>query len=71
MPINNIRATPRGKAAIAAALVAATALGWHSIKDTNPAKHVYPPAVTLAKEALVKPWEGVVIEAHWDPFAKI
>lgn len=71
MPINKIVATKRGKAAIAAALVAAAAAGWQSTKDTNPAKHVYPPAVILATDKLIKPWEGLVLKAHWDPFAKI
>jgi len=71
MPINKIVATKRGKAAIAAALVAAAAAGWQSLKDTNPAKHVYPPAVILVTDKLIKPWEGLVLKAHWDPFAKI
>ncbi|QYA12116.1 lysozyme [Rhizobium sp. AB2/73] len=71
MPINKIVATKRGKAAIAAALVAAGAAGWQSVKDNNPAKHVYPPAVILATEKLIKPWEGLVLKAHWDPYAKI
>jgi len=71
MPINKIVATKRGKAAIAAALAAAAAAGWQSTKDTNPAKHVYPPAVILATDKLIKPWEGLVLKAHWDPFAKI
>ncbi|NLS19914.1 lysozyme [Rhizobium sp. P40RR-XXII] len=71
MPINKIVATKRGKAAIAAALVAAAAAGWQSTKDTNPAKHVYPPAVILATDKLIKPWEGLVLKAHRDRYAKI
>ncbi|MCJ9725417.1 lysozyme [Agrobacterium sp. SHOUNA12C] len=69
MPINKIVATKRGKAAIAAALIAAAAGGWHSIKDSSPTVH--PPAVILATSSLIKPWEGLVLKAHWDPFAKI
>lgn len=69
MPINKIVATKRGKAAIAAALVAALAGGWHSLKDSSPTVH--PPAVVLATEALIKPWEGLVLKSHWDPYAKI
>lgn len=69
MPINKIVATKRGKAAIAAALIAAAAGGWQSIKDTSPT--VFPPAVILAQKALIETWEGVVLEAHYDPYAKI
>ncbi|MBX5238614.1 lysozyme [Rhizobium sp. NLR22b] len=69
MPINKISATNRGKAAIAAALIAAAAGGWQSVKDTSPTVH--PPAVILAKKALIETWEGMVLEAHYDPFAKI
>lgn len=71
MPINKIVATKRGKAAVAAAIVAAAAAGWQSVKDTNPAKHVYPPAVILATDKLIKPWEGLVLKSHWDRYAKI
>ncbi len=46
MPINKIKSSNRGKAAIAAALIAAAAGGWHSYKDTSP--KVLPPAVILA-----------------------
>ncbi len=69
MPINKIVATKRGKAAIAAALIVAAAGGWRSLKDTSPTVH--PPAVILATNTLIKPWEGLVLKAHWDPFAKI
>ncbi|ARO24732.1 lysozyme-like domain-containing protein [Rhizobium sp. TAL182] len=69
MPINKIVSTKRGKAAIAAALIAAAAGGWQSAKDTSPTVH--PPAVILAKKALIETWEGVVLTSHWDPFAKI
>ncbi|QNH71675.1 hypothetical protein V1VFAS_089 [Rhizobium phage V1VFA-S] len=71
MPVNKTFASKRGKAAVAAAIMAAALTGWQSVKDTNPAKHVYPPAVILATDALIKPWEGNVLSAHWDPFAKI
>jgi GH24 family phage-related lysozyme (muramidase) len=69
MPINKIVATKRGKAAVAAAIVAAVAGGWQSQKDTSAT--VQPPAVILAQKALIETWEGVVLEAHWDPYAKI
>jgi GH24 family phage-related lysozyme (muramidase) len=71
MPVNKTFATKRGKAAVAAAIMAAAMAGWQGFKDTNPTKHVYPPAVILATEALIEPWEGTVLTAHWDPFAKI
>lgn len=68
MPINKIVATKRGKAAIAAALIAASVGGWQArpYSADNP-----PPAVVLATDALIKPWEGLVLESHWDRFAKI
>jgi GH24 family phage-related lysozyme (muramidase) len=69
MPINRIIATRRGKAAIAAALIAAEAGGWVSYKDTSPMVH--PPAVVLATNSLIRPWEGLVLSAHWDRYAKI
>jgi GH24 family phage-related lysozyme (muramidase) len=69
MPINKIVATKRGKAAIAAAIIAATAGGWHSQIDTS--QTVLPPAVILATDELILPWEGMVLKAHWDRFAKI
>jgi GH24 family phage-related lysozyme (muramidase) len=69
MPINKIVATKRGKAAIAAALIAAAAGGWQSHKDTS--ERVLPPAVILATDALILPWEGMVLTSHWDRFAKI
>ncbi|NTJ00366.1 lysozyme [Agrobacterium rhizogenes] len=69
MPINKIVATKRGKAAIAAALIAAAAGGWHSFRDTSPT--VLPPAVILATDKLILPWEGMVLASHWDRFAKI
>lgn len=69
MPINRIVSTKRGKAAIAAALIAAAAGGWHSYKDTSP--DVLPPAVILATDKLILPWEGMVLKSHWDRFAKI
>lgn len=69
MPINKIVATKRGKAAIAAALVAAAVGGWHAVADSSPTVH--PPAVILATNELIKPWEGLVLKSHWDPYAKI
>jgi GH24 family phage-related lysozyme (muramidase) len=69
MPINKIVASKRGKAAIAAALVAAAAGGWRTIGDTSATVH--PPAVILAQKALIETWEGEVLTAHWDPYAKI
>lgn len=69
MPINKIVKSKRAIAAIATAIAVATAGGWHSIKDTKPT--VLPPAVVLATDALILPWEGMVLQAHWDRFAKI
>jgi GH24 family phage-related lysozyme (muramidase) len=69
MPINKIVATKRGKAAIAAAIIAAAVGGWQSQRDTS--EKVLPPAVILATDKLILPWEGMVLTSHWDRFAKI
>ncbi|MGV1757630.1 hypothetical protein ACQZ6F_17460 [Rhizobium sp. A22-96] len=69
IPINKIVATKRGKAAIAATLIAAAGGGWHSIKDSSPTAH--PPAAIRATDSLIKPWEGLALSAHWDRYAKI
>ena len=67
MPINKIVPTKRGKAAIAAALAAAMATGWAGYKTATNT----PPAVILATNTLIKPWEGLVLKSHWDPYAKL
>ncbi|MGR9056093.1 lysozyme [Rhizobium leguminosarum] len=67
MPINKIVATKRGKSAIAAAVLAAVLAGGGSY-FAEPAR---PAAVILATDTLIKPWEGLVLTAHFDPFAKI
>ncbi|MBX5303124.1 lysozyme [Rhizobium sp. NLR12b] len=67
MPINKIVATKRGKAAIAGAMFAAVLAGGQSY-FAEPAR---PAAVILATESLIKPWEGLVLKSHWDPYAKI
>jgi GH24 family phage-related lysozyme (muramidase) len=69
MPINKIRPSKRAVAAIATAMAVAAASGWHSASDTSPTTH--PPAVILAQKALIETWEGEVLTAHYDPFAKI
>lgn len=55
----------RGRAAILAALaLVASTLGYHGLQPT-------PVSVVLATNSLIKPWEGLVLKPHWDPFAKI
>ncbi|WP_292363021.1 lysozyme [Mesorhizobium sp.] len=34
-------------------------------------KGVIPPAVELAIDQLILPWEGLVLHSHWDPYARI
>ncbi|MER9524069.1 glycoside hydrolase [Mesorhizobium sp. M0292] len=81
MPINKIKATGRGKAAVAAAVLAAASSGWTAYVASRPDpavaaihaaidKGLTPPAVDLAAKVLIKPWEGLVSHAHWDTFAK-
>jgi lysozyme len=87
MPVNKITSSKRGKSAIAAALVAATVSGWTMLFPSSGvkpaavetpatihaaiAKGYTPPAVELAIEKLIEPWEGLVLTAHWDSYAKI
>ncbi|MGM4911421.1 lysozyme [Rhizobium sp. 768_B6_N1_8] len=67
MPINKIVATKRGKSAVAGAMFAAVlaAGGSYFAEPERPA------AVILATDELIKPWEGLVLKSHWDPYAKI
>lgn len=67
MPINKIVPSKRGKSAIAGAVLAAVLAGGGSY-FAEPAR---PVAVILATDTLIKPWEGLVLKSHWDPFAKI
>jgi len=67
MPVNKITSSNRGKSAVVAALIAAAATGWAGYKTATNT----PPAVILASNTLIKPWEGLVLKSHWDPFAKI
>jgi lysozyme len=77
MPINKIVATKRGKTAIAASILAAFVSGWMALfggaaPDTPSEiraaieKGYTPPAVALAIEKLIKPWEGVRTVAYRD-----
>lgn len=77
MPINKIVATKRGKSAVAAAATAAVISGWATLfggsAPDTPAEiraaisqgHT-PPAVKLAIDKLIKPWEGVHTTAYRD-----
>ncbi|UIK04919.1 lysozyme [Neorhizobium galegae] len=66
-PINKIRSSSRGKAAIAGVLALfAGGGGYSAYLASKP-----PVAVVLAVDHLIKSWEGLVLKSHWDPFAKI
>jgi lysozyme len=69
-PINKIVATKRGKAAVAAVVGAIIAMAGAQ-RASLPSADNPPPAVVLATDSLIKPWEGLVLESHWDRFAKI
>lgn len=69
MPINKITTSKRGKAAIAAVLISVTAGGWFGLREVT--SQSTPPAVVLATDALIKPWEGLVLRSHWDRYANI
>lgn len=93
MPINKIKATLRGKNAVAAAIVFAAASGWtayttavqkpqavaqHVVKAESPSvtirraidKGYIPPAVKLAVDELIAPWEGLRTTAYLDRLPK-
>ncbi|WP_296040262.1 lysozyme [uncultured Agrobacterium sp.] len=70
MPINRITPTRRGKAAIAAVL-ASIAAGGYTAYDRYATTEKMDPAVILAVEKAIIPWEGLVLKSHWDPYAKI
>lgn len=69
MAINKITSSKRGKSAIAAALAASVVAGYSVYKVAGPSN--VPPSVVLAVDALIKPWEGLVLKSHWDQYAKI
>ncbi|MBB4005790.1 lysozyme [Allorhizobium taibaishanense] len=77
MPINKITATKRGKAAVAASLAAAIVGGWvafFSPGTTTPAQierayveqQMTPPAVEMAIDRLIKPYEGLRLVSYQD-----
>jgi GH24 family phage-related lysozyme (muramidase) len=70
MPVNKITSTKRGKAAIAGVL-ATIAAGGYAAYDRYATTAKMDPAVILAVEKAIIPWEGLVLRSHWDPFAKI
>lgn len=70
MPINRITPTRRGKAALAAVL-ASIAAGGYTAYDRYATTAKMDPAVILAVEKAIIPWEGLVLKSHWDPYAKI
>ena len=77
MPINRIVATKRGRAAVLGAVAFAVSSGWTAYMVTAPdatvvaiheavAKGYTPPAVRLAVDRLIKPWEGLRLVAYQD-----
>ena len=81
MPKNKIVATKRGKSAVVAAILAAAIGGWtvlvggtapdtpQEIRAAIADGHT-PPAVQLAIDRLIKPWEGVHLTAYRDIVGK-
>ena len=67
MPIHKLRPTKRASAAIAAVLTAATATGGYVLL---PGGEKVPPAVALAADTLIEPWESVALRAYLDRLAK-
>lgn len=70
MPINKIRTTGRAKAAIAAVMAIAVSIGGIFYATTDDGRR-YPAAVILSTDHLIKSWEGLVLESHWDKFGKV
>lgn len=67
MPINKIKSSPRAKAAIAGVLAASVA-GASAVYFVG--NEPVPIAVELAVDAIITPWEGLVLKSHWDSFSK-
>lgn len=67
MPTKPLRSSKRAKAAIAAVLATATAAGGYILLPTG---ERVPPAVVLAMETLVPPWESTALRAYLDRIAK-
>ncbi|PZU22195.1 MAG: glycoside hydrolase [Shinella sp.] len=61
MPVNKIVATKRGKAAIASVLAVLAAGGYSAYTAMKT-----PPAVIVATEKLIKPWEGISLKPYVD-----
>ncbi|RWI33394.1 MAG: glycoside hydrolase [Mesorhizobium sp.] len=68
MPINRIRSSGRARAAIAAVMAMVGVGGYVTMQ---PGERPVPPAVALAVDSLIIPWEGLVLSSHWDRYAKI
>jgi GH24 family phage-related lysozyme (muramidase) len=75
MPVNKITSSKRGIAAVAAAALFALTSGWATLMHDHPtpakvhelvAKGYIPPAVRLAVDKLIKPWEGFSNKAYLD-----
>jgi GH24 family phage-related lysozyme (muramidase) len=70
MPQSRIRATARGKTAIAAVLSMSTLVGgvWYVAQPGS--NEPMPAAVELAAESLIRPWEAEKLVAYLDRLAK-
>lgn len=76
MPIHKILASKRGRMALAALAASGVFGAWHGFagdKPINPtvvheavAKGLTPPAVKLAVDRLIKPWEGLRLKSYRD-----
>ncbi|SCM73322.1 Lysozyme [uncultured Pleomorphomonas sp.] len=69
--MSKLFATKRAKAAIAGVMALATASAGGVWYAKAPDGKQYPAAVVLAVEKLIKPWEGLVLKAHWDAYGKV
>lgn len=65
--MSKLRPSKRASAAIAAVLATATAAGGYILLPTG---EKVPPAVVLAMETLVPPWESTALRAYLDKIAK-
>ena len=71
MPINPIRSSARAKAAIAAVLAGVVAGAYPAYERLLAPGERLDPAVVLAVEKLITPWEGLVLKSRFDPFGKV
>jgi lysozyme len=69
MPVGKIKSSNRARNAIAAVMALASLVGGRYMVSA-PNEAPIPASVRLAVDKEIMPWEGLVLSAHWDRYAK-